>query len=193
MIDLTKGPVHISSGPGSNPNSMVLTIISKILRKGGRVIWIARELPHSEKLLDILGQHPENEINRMIIIEFGDSISEKADQIKKIISPLSQNDLLIIENWCESHGRARKKDINLMKELSGLNKNMKLVITSNSYEDASGQRRGFDGWITRGEKSLGDAYRTVWLMKIQEQFQKIMITDGEVQTVVNLTKNGFEA
>ena len=46
--------------------------------------------------------------------------------------------------------------------------------------------------MARGEKSLGDIYRTVWLTKIQEQFQKVMITDGDTQKIVNLTKKGFE-
>lgn len=192
MIDLSKGPVHISSGPSTNPNSLCMTIISMTLRKNGKVIWMTRKLPHSDKLSDILGHHTEKEMNRMMIIEFGDNISNKAEQIKKIIPSLGQGDLLIVEEWCESYGRAKNKDSKLMKEFVKLNNNMNSVITSNSYEDASGQKRGFEGWMVRGEKSLGDIYRTVWLTKIQEQFQKVMITDGDTQKIVNLTKKGFE-
>ena len=192
MIDLSKGPVHISSGPSTNPNSLCMTIISMTLRKNGKVIWMTRKLPHSEKLSDILGHHTEKEMNRMMIIEFEDNISGKAEQIKKIIPSLEPEDLLIVEEWCESYGRAKNKDSKLMKEFVKLNNNMNCVITSNSYEDASGQKRGFEGWMARGEKSLGDAYRTVWLTKIQEQFQKVMITDGDTQKIVNLTKKGFE-
>ena len=192
MIDLSKGPVHISSGPSTNPNSLCMTIISMTLRKNGKVIWMTRKLPHSDKLSDILGHHTEKEMNRMMIIEFGDNVSDKAEQIKKIIPSLRHGDLLIVEEWCESYGRAKNKDSKLMKEFVKLNNNMNSVITSNSYEDASGQNRGFEGWMARGEKSLGDIYRTVWLTKIQEQFQKVMITDGDTQKIVNLTKKGFE-
>ena len=191
MIDLSKGPVHISSGPSTNPNSLCMTIISMTLRKNGKVIWMTRKLPHSDKLSDILGHHTEKEMNRMMIIEFGDNVSDKAEQIKKIIPSLIHGDLLIVEEWCESYGRAKNKDSKLMKEFVELNNNMNSVITSNSYEDASGQNRGFEGWMARGEKSLGDIYRTVWLTKIQEQFQKVMITDGDTQKIVNLTKKGF--
>jgi len=191
VIDLSKGPVHISSGPSTNPNSLCMTIISMTLRKNGKVIWMTRKLPHSDKLSDILGHHTEKEMNRMMIIEFGDNISDKAEQIKKIIPSLRHGDLLIVEEWCESYGRAKNKDSKLMKEFVELNNNMNSVITSNSYEDASGQNRGFEGWMARGEKSLGDIYRTVWLTKIQEQFQKVMITDGDTQKIVNLTKKGF--
>ena len=192
MIDLSKGPVHISSGPSTNPNSLCMTIISMTLRKNGKVIWMTRKLPHSDKLSDILGHHTEKEMNRMMIIEFGDNVSDKAEQIKKIIPSLGQGDLLIVEEWCVSYGRAKNKDSKLMKEFVKLNNNMNSVITSNSYEDASGQKRGLEGWMARGEKSLGDIYRTVWLTKIQEQFQKVMITDGDTQKIVNLTKKGFE-
>ncbi len=191
MIDLSKGPVHISSGPSTNPNSLCMTIISMTLRKNGKVIWMTRKLPHRDKLSDILGHHTEKEMNRMMIIEFGDNVSDKAEQIKKIIPSLRHGDLLIVEEWCESYGRAKNKDSKLMKEFVKLNNNMNSVITSNSYEDASGQNRGFEGWMARGEKSLGDTYRTVWLTKIQEQFQKVMITDGDTQKIVNLTKKGF--
>ena len=169
-----------------------MTIISMTLRKNGKVIWMTRKLPHRDKLSDILGHHTEKEMNRMMIIEFGDNVSDKAEQIKKIIPSLRHGDLLIVEEWCESYGRAKNKDSKLMKEFVELNNNMNSVITSNSYEDASGQNRGFEGWMARGEKSLGDIYRTVWLTKIQEQFQKVMITDGDTQKIVNLTKKGFE-
>ena len=63
MIDLSKGPVHISSGPSTNPNSLCMTIISMTLRKNGKVIWMTRKLPHSDKLSDILGHHTEKEMN----------------------------------------------------------------------------------------------------------------------------------
>jgi hypothetical protein len=79
-----------------------------------------------------------------------------------------------------------------MQELAQLNEKMKIIITSNSYEDASGEKRGLNGWMVRGEKSLGEIFRTVWLTKIENQYQKVMITDGDEQKIVHLTKKGFE-
>ena len=46
--------------------------------------------------------------------------------------------------------------------------------------------------MVRGEKSLGEIFRTVWLTKIENQYQKVMITDGDEQKIVHLTKRGFE-
>ena len=168
MIDLTNGPIHISSGPGSNPNSMCLTMISNILEEGGKVIWVARRLTDSQNL------------------------EKKSKNIKKIIPLLKKRDLLIVEDWCESYGRVKAKDANIMVDFTKINKDLQIIITSNSYEDASGQKRGLDGWMVRGEKALLGAYRTVWMTKVQEQFQKVIITDGDSQKLVILTQNGFK-
>jgi len=192
VIDLTRGPVHISSRPNSNPNSMCLTLISEILSKGGKVIWMARELPDAEKMSDFLGHLSEAKISRMMVIEFGEDFERKGALIEKTLLNLSSKDLLVVEEWCENHGRAKKKDGLLLQHLASLNKEMKIVITSNPYEDASGKKRGFDGWIVRGEKVLGRKYRTVWMTKIEGKFQKVIITDGGTQYALSLTKRGFE-
>jgi len=192
VIDLTNGPIHISSGPGSNPNSMCLTMISTVLGQGGKVIWMARKLTDSRKSLDILGHLKEIEMDRMLIIEFGENLAENSLNIKKIIPSLKKRDLLIVEDWCENYGRVKAKDAKLMIDFTEINKDIQIVITSNSYEDASGEKKGLDGWMARGEKILSGSYRTVWMTKIQDQFQKIIITDGDIQKLVKLTQNGFQ-
>ena len=161
MIDLTNGPIHISSGPGSNPNSMCLTMISTVLGQGGKVIWMARKLTDSRKSLDILGHLKEIEMDRMLIIEFGENLAENSLNIKKIIPSLKKRDLLIVEDWCENYGRVKAKDAKLMIDFTEINKDIQIVITSNSYEDASGEKKGLDGWMARGEKILSGSYRTV--------------------------------
>ena len=70
---------------------------------------MTRELSHNDKLLDILGHHSENEMDRMIIIEFGNNISGKVEPIKRMITTLKEDDLLIVEGWCESYGRLNNK------------------------------------------------------------------------------------
>ena len=130
-------------------------------------------------------------MDRMIVIEFDDKLEENSQNIKKIIPSLKKKDLLIVEDWCANYGRVKSKDVNLMKELTEINKDIQIVITSSSYEDASGEKKGLDGWMARGEKLLKSRYRTVWMTKIQDQFQKVIITDGEEQKIVNLTQNGF--
>ena len=53
MIDMSMGPVHISSGPGSDSRSMSLTILLSVLEKENNVIWMTRNLPDQRKIIDI--------------------------------------------------------------------------------------------------------------------------------------------
>ena len=192
MIDMSMGPVHISAGPSSNPSSMSLSIILEVLEKGNRVIWMARNIPDQRKIADILGHLKESILKRMIVIEFRENLSEKFEDIKGILSNLKKNDLLIIEDWCEKIGRAKSKDINLMERLAESFDNFRIIITSESYEDASGENKGFQGFMFRGGKTIEDSFRTVWISKINNQYQKILILDGENELVAESTRNGYK-
>ena len=99
---------------------------------------------------------------------------------------------MIIENWCESHGRAGLKEITLMEKLVTKYNEIKIIITSESYEDASGKNRGLQGFMSRGGKTIEDYFRTVWLTKIDNQYQKVLITDGEKEILVEYTKKGYK-
>ena len=117
MIDMSMGPVHISSGPGSDSSSMSLTMVLNALEEGNKVVWMTRNLPDQRKILDVLGHLEDSVLNKMIVVEFGDDLSRKLNAINSIISKFRKSDLLIIDNWCESHGRAKLKEINFIKKL----------------------------------------------------------------------------
>ena len=112
-------------------------------------------------------------LNRMIVIEFGDKLSEKIDEINSIISNLKKEDLLIIEGWCDSHGRAKSRDIKVITGLANSFEN-KMAIISDSYQDASGQKRGFQGFMARGGRIIEESFRTIWTSRIDNQYQKIL-------------------
>ena len=192
MIDMSRGPVHISAGPSSNSSSMSLSIILEVLEKSNKVIWMTRIIPDQRKISDILGHLKDSVLNRMIVIEFGENLSQKLEEITGMLSTLEKNDLLIIDDWCENYGRAKSKDINLMKELVESFDGFKIIITSDSYEDASGENRGFRGFMFRGGKIIESSFRTVWVVKIDNQYQKILISDGEKELVAEATRNGYK-
>ena len=101
MIDMSMGPVHISSGPNSDSSLLTLSIILEVLEKDNKVIWMTRKIPDQRKISDVFGDLDYKKLNRMIVIEFGDKLSEKIDEINSIISNLKKEDLLIIEGWCD--------------------------------------------------------------------------------------------
>ena len=137
MIDMSMGPVHISSGPGSDSRSMSLTILLSVLEKENNVIWMTRNLPDQRKIIDILGHLDDLTLSRMIVIEFGEDLQSKLNEINILLSKFKKNDLLIIESWCENYGRAKAEEISLMKKLVENYGDKKIIITSESYEDAS--------------------------------------------------------
>ena len=192
MIDMSMGPVHVSSGPGSDSSLMSLTMVLNALEEGNKVFWMTRDLPDQRKILDVLGHLDDSVLNRMIVVEFGDDLSGKLNGIDSIISNFKNRDLLIVDNWCESHGRAKLKEITFMKKLATKYNQFKIIITSESYEDASGKNRGLRGLMSRGGKTIEDSFRTVWLTKIDNQYQKVMITDGEKEFLVKKTRNGYK-
>jgi len=128
----------------------------------------------------------------MIVIEFGDNLSEKLEEITGMLSNLNKNDLLIIDDWCGNYGRAKSKDIDLMKKLAESFDEFKIIITSDSYEDASGENRGFRGFMFRGGKIIEELFRTVWIIKIDNQYQKILISDQGKELVAEATRNGYK-
>ena len=191
MLDMSMGPVHISSGPNSDSSLLTLSIILEVLEKNNKVIWMTRTIPDQRKISDVFGDLDYKKLNRMIVIEFGDKLSEKIDEINSIISNLKKEDLLIIEGWCDSHGRAKSRDIKVITGLANSFEN-KMAIISDSYQDASGQKRGFQGFMARGGKIIEESFRTIWTSRIDNQYQKILIVDGDKELVAESTKNGYK-
>ncbi len=191
MIDLGLSPIHISSAPNSDSSLMVLKIIQEKLVNGDKVIWLTREIPDSRKISNILGHVESSFLDKLVVIEFGVNLKEKIDEIKSILVNMHENDLLVIEQWCKNYGRTQKEDIDLMKKLVDNQDKYKIVITSNSYEDASGKKRGFMGMMSRGGKIIQEAFTTVWISKIENQYQKVLIFDGGKESVIEYTNNGY--
>lgn len=192
MIDLGLEPTHISVEPGSKSDSIVLTIILEALKDGGKVIWMTRELPDQRRIIDILGNLNDTKLANLIVLEFKENLSGKLEEIKSILDSKNNEDLLIIENWCEKYGRAKSKEIILMKELEQYFNKFRIVITSYSYEDASGMNKDNQKFISRGGRIIQDLFRIIWITKIDGLNQKILIRDGENEFIAESTKTGYK-
>ena len=192
MIDLGFEPTHISVEPGSKSDSIVLTIILEALKDGGKVIWMTRELPDQRRIIDILGNLNDTKLANLIVLEFKENLSGKLEEIKSILDSINNEDLLIIENWCEKYGRAKSKEIVLMKELEQYFNKFRILITSYSYEDASGMNKDNQKFISRGGRIIQDLFRIIWITKIDGLNQKILIRDGENEFIAESTKTGYK-
>jgi hypothetical protein len=119
-------------------------------------------------------------------MEFGDNLLTPATALKPLINRLTEADLLVIDDWCPSSGRAPANDLEAVRSLISSAENTRLILTSKAYESPSGDG---DKWKSRGSQLSG--IRQVWLLR-QEGFRNHRrIIDGEIQTRLLLKESGF--
>ena len=83
-------------------------------------------------------------------------------------------------------GQERKKLNRISKSCEATN----VVITSSSYEDASGAPG--ENWISRGGRTVNEAFKTVFLQKHPiKQGVRIFRSNG-VEKLLLMTKRGLE-
>ena len=110
----------------------------------------------------------------------------RANALKPLINRLNEADLLVIDDWCPSSGRAPANDLEAVRSLISSAENTRLILTSKAYESPSGDG---DKWKSRGAQLSGT--RQVWLLR-QEGFRNHRkIIDGDIQTRLLLKESGF--
>ena len=95
-----------------------------------------------------------------------------------------------MDDWCGSYGRAKKEEIKSVIRISENCKDTNVVITSSSYEDASGAPG--ENWISRGGRAVNEAFKTVFLQKHPiKQGVRIFRSNG-AEKLLLMTKRGLE-
>ena len=186
MLDLESGPVHLSVEEGIGGTSLCLSLAATVLQSNSRVVWLGRSPLNSERTQAILAKLNETQLERLFIVEFSDNLLARATALKPLINRLTDADLLVIDDWCPSSGRAPVNDLQAVRGLISLAENTRLILTSKAYESPSGDG---DKWKSRGSQLSG--VRQVWLLR-QEGFRNYrLIIDGESQTRLLLEESGF--
>ena len=186
MLDLESGPVHLSVEEGVGGTSLCLSLAVTVLQSKSRVFWLGRNPLNTERTQAILAELNETQLERLFILEFGDNLLARATALKPLINRLTDADLLVIDDWCSSSGRASANDLQAVRDLISSAGNTRLILTSKAYESPSGDG---DKWKSRGSQLSG--VRQVWLFR-QEGFRNHrLIIDGEIQTRLLLEESGF--
>ena len=186
MLDLESGPVHLSVEEGVGGTSLCLSLAVTVLQSKSRVFWLGRNPLNTERTQAILSELNETQLERLFIVEFGDNLLARTTVLKPLINRLTDTDLLVIDDWCPSSGRAPANDLQAIRILISTAENTRLILTSKAYESPSGVG---DKWKSRGSQLSG--VRQVWLLR-QEGFRNYrIIIDGENQTRLLLEESGF--
>ncbi len=190
MIDFEGEAVHISASPGAGKTTLCLGIVSDTILNRGRVIWACRKMPDPDRFREILHDIDEQGLMRISILNFSSDFAGNLDLILRGTEDFGRDDVVVVDDWCENHGRARKDDISAAKKLSSIAHKTNLIITSSSYEDASGISDS--GWMTRGGKQIESTYATFLLLKHPKKDGIRIISGEDVVILARMTKKGLE-
>jgi len=186
MLDLESGPVHLSVEEGIGGTSLCLSLAATVLQSNSRVVWLGRTSLNPERTKAILAELNENQLERLFIVEFGENLLTRTAALKPLINRLTDADLIVIDDWCPSSGRAPTNDLQAVRSIISSARNTRLILTSKAYESPSGDG---EKWKSRGSQLSG--VRQVWLLR-QEGFRNHRrIIDGEIQTRLLLEESGF--
>tara|TARA_B110000014_G_C20094072_1_gene573230 strand:+ start:604 stop:1188 length:585 start_codon:yes stop_codon:yes gene_type:complete len=190
VIDYKNGAVHISAEPGAGKTTLCLGIASEAIKGGGRVVWVCRKMPNQERATEILWDISNKGYERLSILHLSGSLSSELDLILSSTVDFGEGDVIIIDDWCENHGRAKKGDIHAVNTLSGSCEGTNLVITSSAYEDASNASDG--GWVSRGGKSIRNSLRTVFLLNHPVKDGVKIVSSNNSERYLKMTSKGLK-
>ena len=111
MIGYHDGPVHVSASPGSGKTALCLGIIPGIISAGGKVIWSCRKMPDPDRSREILAGLSEVDYENISIIHFSNELPKYTNDIISMSRDFSKTDIVILDDWCGSYGRARKEEV----------------------------------------------------------------------------------
>jgi len=186
MLNLESGPVHISVEEGIGGTSLCLSLAVAVLEANSRVVWLGRNSLDPQRTQEILGELNESQLERLLIVEFGSDLLTRATALRPLISRLDVTDLLVIDDWCPSSGRAPADDLQAVRSLIESGDNTRIILTSKAYESPD---RGENQWKSRGAQLSG--VRQVWLFREEGIRNYRILIDEEIQTRLVLKGSGF--
>ena len=101
--------------------------------------------------------------------------------MKPLIDRLDDTDLIVVDDWCPSSGRAPADDLQAIRNLLSTTKNTRIILTSKAYESPSGDE---EKWRSRGSQLSG--LRQVWLLKEEGIRNYRKLSDEDLETKLKL-------
>ena len=182
--------MHISASPGAGKTTLCLGVASDTVMNGGRVILACRKMPDPDRFREILRDIDEQGLMSISILNFSTDFAGNLDFILTRAEDFGREDVVIVDDWCANNGRARKDDVNAAKKLSLIARETNLIITSSSYEDASGFSDS--GWLTRGGTQIESSYATFLLLKHPKKDGVRIISGEDTLILAKMTSKGLE-
>ena len=186
MLDLNSGPVHVSVEEGIGGTSLCLSLAVDVLQSNSRVVWLGRTSLDTKRSQEILAGLNEPQLERFFVLEFGTNLLTRVNALKPLIDRLDDTDLIVVDDWAPSSGRAPADDLQAIRNLVSATKNTRLILTSKAYESPSADE---EKWKSRGTQL--SELRQVWLLREEGIRNYRKLIDGEQQYSLVLSEFGF--
>ena len=186
MLDLDSGPVHVSVEEGIGGTSLCLSLAVDVLQSNSRVVWLGRNSLDPKRTQEILKGLDESQLERFFALEFGTNLLTRVKALKPLIDRLDDTDLIVVDDWCPSSGRAPADDLQAIRNLLSITKNTRMILTSKAYESPSADE---EKWKSRGSQLSG--LREVWLLREEGIRNYRKLIDQEIETRLILKESGF--
>ena len=115
MLDLESGPVHVSVEEGIGGTSLCLSLAVDVLQSNSRVVWLGRNSLDPKRTQEILKRLNEPQLERFYVLEFGTNLLTRVNALKPLIDRLDDTDLIVVDDWCPSSGRAPADDLQAIR------------------------------------------------------------------------------
>jgi len=187
VLDLDNGAVHLSCEQGAGATTLCLSLTAAVLERGNRVIWLSRGIPDPRRSAHILGNLSEEVLRRLAIIDHRKDLATASAALRTIIKGMGKSDLLVVEDWCERHGRVTIGELECMKSILEDVQPCDVIFTSASYDDVSGEqlRR------SRGGGAFDGLARTVFLYRDSDSMGHRILDDSGIRSRILMTEGGF--
>ena len=98
MLDLDSGPIHLSVEAGIGGTTLALSLAAKLLQENSRIVWFGRTMPNGERISQIFSELDHSKLEKFYAIEFGEKLLIKTKEMKPLLSHLTKEDLVIVDD-----------------------------------------------------------------------------------------------
>lgn len=185
MLPSSSGCVHLSVAGGCGGTTWGLQHARDVLEDGMHVVWLCDESPDSNRFSQMFENVSPVAVSKFHLSAVGENMVMGIDSAISLLDALTNIALVIVDDWTAKTGRPSADLRKSMQNLIGVckGKQVRLLIISSAYEDASGA-----GWKARG--SLNDC--EIWFLHRCEREGSIReLHMGESMNKFTITDGGF--
>jgi len=182
--ELNGRSIHLAVEGSCGGTTIGLQLARQVIENGGRVVWVAPELPDGLRFSQIFDEMPLIASSRFHAMNLIGALDIAFSELKRATTALPGVELVVLDDYCPDSGRMPKDVIEGVNSLiAGVNWTTLLISKGGESMDDAPLR-------ARGAKEL--QVDDIWLLTRPGSDSKRVIHHGNDQIDLRLTEAGFE-